>query len=110
MNQEINSEQLNLEALHLYARDLYFNQNFTASEVKNALLKNNVEEDLAAEIISKLEKEFRAMRSDEANKQMLYGIFWCAGGIAATAADIGYIFWGAIVFGAVKFFKGLMMN
>jgi len=42
-----------------------------------------------------------------ANKNMLYGALWCVGGIIATAADFGYIFWGAIMFGAIQFFRGL---
>lgn len=37
---------------------------------------------------------------------MIYGALWCIGGIIATVADIGFIFWGAIVFGAVQFIKG----
>lgn len=42
-----------------------------------------------------------------ANKDMLWGAVWCVGGIIGTVADTGYIFWGAIVFGAIQFFKGL---
>jgi hypothetical protein len=44
---------------------------------------------------------------EDARKDMLYGALWCVGGTIATMADIGYIFWGAIIFGAVQFFKGL---
>lgn len=39
---------------------------------------------------------------------MLFGALWCIGGIVATATDIGLIFWGAIVFGAIQFIKGLI--
>jgi hypothetical protein len=42
-----------------------------------------------------------------ANKNMLYGALWCIGGTVATLAEIGYIFWGAILFGAIQFFQGL---
>jgi hypothetical protein len=38
---------------------------------------------------------------------MLFGALWCIGGIIATVSDLGYIFWGAIVFGAIQFFRGL---
>jgi len=37
----------------------------------------------------------------------MYGALWCVGGIIATMSDIGAIFWGAIIFGAIQFFKGL---
>jgi hypothetical protein len=45
-------------------------------------------------------------KKERANKDMLYGALWCIGGIVATVADFGYIFWGAIIFGAIQFLKG----
>jgi hypothetical protein len=47
-------------------------------------------------------------RKKQANKDMLYGALWCVGGIIATMSDIGAIFWGAIIFGGIQFFKGLI--
>ncbi len=48
---------------------------------------------------------------------MFYGAFWCIGGIAVTvltyqtAADMGgsrfIIAWGAILFGAIQFLRGV---
>lgn len=38
---------------------------------------------------------------------MLYGALWCVGGLALTLANVGFIFWGAIIFGGVQFFKGV---
>jgi hypothetical protein len=49
-----------------------------------------------------------ANHNERANKDMLYGALWCIGGIIATISDLGYIFWGAIVFGAIQFFRGLL--
>ncbi|MEL6559850.1 MAG: hypothetical protein AAFQ94_16795 [Bacteroidota bacterium] len=40
-------------------------------------------------------------------KDMVIGGLFCVGGIIATAAEIGYIFWGAIVFGGIQFIRGL---
>lgn len=42
------------------------------------------------------------------NNDMLFGALWFIGGVIGTVADIGYIFWGAILFGAIQFFKGVM--
>jgi len=47
---------------------------------------------------------------------MIYGALWCGGGILITALTytmaIGggtyIIAWGAILFGAIQFFKGLL--
>jgi hypothetical protein len=49
-------------------------------------------------------------------KNMLYGALWCVGGIAVTAGTYAiassgggtyFIAWGAVLFGGIKFFKGL---
>ena len=42
-----------------------------------------------------------------AGKNLFFGILWLAGGLIATAADLGLIFWGAIFFGAIQFLHGL---
>ncbi|GAB3936659.1 hypothetical protein [Mucilaginibacter myungsuensis] len=44
---------------------------------------------------------------EQAQKDMIYGALWCVGGTVLTIADVGFIFWGAIVFGGIQFFKGL---
>lgn len=46
-------------------------------------------------------------RRKKANNDMIFGAMWCIGGIIATAASVGFIFWGAIVFGGIQFFRGL---
>lgn len=80
--------------------------------VKRRLILN--EEDLdtkypVAEVetmsVSDVEQE---LINERAKKDILYGALWCVGGLVATAAEIGYIFWGAIVFGGVQCVKGLM--
>ena len=51
-------------------------------------------------------------------KNMLYGALWCIGGIVVTAATYDaaepggayVVAWGAIVFGAIQFFRGLMQS
>jgi hypothetical protein len=51
---------------------------------------------------------YESEKKKQANKDMLYGALWCVGGILATMSDVGAIFWGAIVFGGIQFFKGLI--
>lgn len=48
-----------------------------------------------------------AQARKEGKMDMIYGSLWCIGGTVLTIADVGYIFWGAIIFGAIQFFKGL---
>jgi hypothetical protein len=45
-------------------------------------------------------------RKHNAEKDMLYGLLWFLGGLVLTIAEIGYLFWGAMLFGAIQFFKG----
>ncbi len=59
---------------------------------------------------SNIEKHSKEEGIESAQKDMLYGALWCIGGIVATVADFGYIFWGAIVFGGIQFFKGLFSS
>lgn len=53
------------------------------------------------------EQEYISAKKKQAENDMLYGALWCIGGIIATAAHIGFIFWGAILFGGIQFFRGL---
>ncbi len=45
-------------------------------------------------------------RKHKAEKDILFGLLWFLGGIVLTIAEIGYLFWGAILFGEIQFFKG----
>jgi hypothetical protein len=53
--------------------------------------------------------------NEQAKKNMLYGALWCIGGIVVTAATYSsaegggryVVAWGAIIFGAIQFFRGL---
>lgn len=72
----------------------------------DALIKLRNEESVSI-VVSNLEKPIKDAKKEGANKDMLHGALWCIGGVVATASDLGFIFWGAIVFGAVQFFKGV---
>jgi hypothetical protein len=61
----------------------------------------------AETIVYDLEEQIRLAKRSRAQKDMLYGALWCAGGTVATLASIGFIFWGAIIFGGIQFFRGL---
>lgn len=48
--------------------------------------------------------------ANDSNNDILWGAIWCGGGIAATLADIGYIFWGAIIYGGIKLISGIVSS
>lgn len=41
------------------------------------------------------------------SKDILWGIVWLVGGLALTLSDPGYIFYGAIIYGAFKLIVGI---
>lgn len=68
--------------------------------------KVNEEEKVRQERVPELDA-MAAEDNEAARNDVLWGAVWCMGGIIATAADIGYIFWGAIVFGGYQLIKGI---
>ncbi|MBT1703348.1 hypothetical protein [Chryseosolibacter indicus] len=97
-----------LNELYSYAADLMVNQSKSVDEVQKALIDKGLSTDAAYTIVSKLEDEIIKAKKDAAQKDILYGALWCAGGTIATLANIGFIFWGAILFGGIQFIKGLV--
>jgi len=73
---------------------------------KNEYLKTKKYLKIEKEERDNLEKQINDENKKNATNNMLYGALWCTGGIVASVADFGYIFWGAIVFGGIQFFKG----
>jgi hypothetical protein len=89
--------------IYAFAENLLFEEKMDKHLVVSELINNGVEPEIAKTIV----KNLISFQNERAKKDMLYGILWCIGGTVATIADIGYIFWGAILFGAIQFFKGL---
>jgi len=83
-------------------------------QIKEMLVLAGVEQNKANEVVDTLVKEKRenerAPKSGGGTKDMVVGALWCIGGTIMTIADVGYIFWGAIVFGVIQFIGGAMKN
>ncbi|WP_298153649.1 hypothetical protein [Flavobacterium sp.] len=101
-------ETITAEQIHSYAANLMFHQDKNNYEVKMALIQQGLDEDSAQIVIENIESQVAAARVTRANKDMLYGGLWLVGGTVLTLANIGFIFWGAIVFGGIQFGRGLM--
>ncbi|MDR6967090.1 hypothetical protein J2X31_001097 [Flavobacterium arsenatis] len=99
---------LSSNQLYNYAADLFVNQDKNSYDVRMALIQQGASEADANHIIEKVEEEIDNARRSAANKDMLYGGLWVAGGLILTVAEIGFIFWGAILFGGIQFAKGAM--
>ena len=97
-------------AKQLYERAVYLigEQNIKPEEVKEILIKEGADEESANVIVKDVHTKVLEAKRKGGSSDMLWGAIWCIGGIVATLADIGYIFYGAIIFGGIQFFKGLI--
>jgi len=102
------SPQETVNQLYQHAADLLIHQKRASDDVVQSLRDRGLDEESANIVVNNLQSQISSAKKERANKDMLYGALWCVGGIAATAANIGFIFWGAIVFGAIQFFKGVV--
>lgn len=86
---------------------LLVDEHKSPTEVKKYLISYGVPVNEAELFVEQLVNALKASKRKKGEKDMLHGTLWCVGGIVATALNIGFIFWGAIVFGAIQFFNGL---
>lgn len=107
MNTNANDQQQAINRIYNYAADQMLNQNKNEYEVIQDLTDKGIDKESATMIVNKLNEQIGEAKKEQAKKNMLYGALWCVGGTVATLAQIGYIFWGAIIFGAIQFIKGL---
>jgi hypothetical protein len=96
----------------------YINTNMTECRFCHAPI-NAQEAQAAAAQLDKANKVEEARTSDGSGmRNMVVGGLWCVGGIVVTAVTYSaaassptggryFVAWGAIVFGAIQFFKGL---
>lgn len=109
-------EQKAAEDVYAYAANLMVHRDQNNYQVKTALMERGLDEASAEIVISNLEVQIEEARKKRANKDMLYGALWCVGGTVITVATYSaasngggryFVAWGAIIFGAIQFFKGL---
>jgi len=106
MENNQNEQEQAVNQIYEYAANLLFEQKKGSEDVKHLLVKDGLDLESASVVVENLEKQIKEAKKEGANKDMLYGALWCIGGTVATIADVGFIFWGAIVFGAFQFIKG----
>lgn len=94
--------------LYQHALVLLIKEEQAARTVVKRLMKLGADEKKAKQIVEAAEAEVVAARKKAATKDIIWGAVWCVGGTVATLANIGYIFWGAIVFGGIQLVKGVI--
>lgn len=103
-----NESRVIVNQLNQYALQLMVNEHKSAYEIKAALVDKGISPENAAILVQNLENQLKEAKYEKARKDMVFGALWFAGGTIATLADIGFIFWGAILFGGIQFFKGVV--
>lgn len=105
---ENENQQEAVNQIYQFAANLLVNENKSITETKNVLISKGLDEESALAVVRRLGQQIEDAKKEGAKKDILYGALWCVGGIVATAANFGYVFWGAIVFGGVQLIKGLI--
>ena len=101
-----------------FTADMLYNQKKSVEETKAALIENGLNSEDADVVINNLQNQYNKEKKEAGNKNMLYGALWCVGGILVTvltysAASNGgtyVVAWGAVIFGAIQFFKGVFQR
>jgi hypothetical protein len=96
----------NLDDVYQAAANFLIQDKLNRSESIDGLIELGVDSASAATVVDEMIAHIQAQRKEKAKKDMLYGGLWAVGGTVATLSNIGYIFWGAILFGAIQFIRG----
>ena len=101
-----------------FTADMLYNQKKSVEETRAVLVENGLNSEDADVVINNLQNQYNKEKKEAGNKNILYGALWCVGGILVTvltysAASNGgtyVVAWGAVIFGAIQFFKGVFLR
>lgn len=94
------------EALIEQIVTLLVKEQMTEEDVIDQLVADGLDRTEAETWVGALSLQIAEHRKKQGRNQMLEGAAWAIGGTVATLAEIGYIFWGAILYGVIKFIQG----
>ena len=115
--EQIDQQEI-VNQIYGFTADMLYNQKKSVEETKAALIENGLSSEDADVVINNLQNQYNKEKKEAGNKNMLYGALWCVGGILVTvltysAASNGgtyVVAWGAVIFGAIQFFKGVFQR
>lgn len=110
---ELTQEQV-IEAIYGYAAE-QMQQGVPVATIEKNLMEQGLDAASAKAVLTNLQQAKSSAIKQAAMKNMLFGALWCIGGLAVTAltyqaASNGgkyVVAWGAVIFGAIQFFRGL---
>lgn len=85
-------------------------------QIEDRLAAQGLDRQTASAVVDNLTRLRADARKKAAKKSMLYGALWCVGGVIVTVGTLALakgggsfiVAWGAIIFGAIQFIKGLV--
>lgn len=105
-----------VEAVYEYAAE-EMEKGTPEAQIKSLLVEKGLDKETAETVVTNL-VEYRAQSLRAAGfRNIVFGALWCIGGIVVTAISYSaavngggtyLVTWGAVVFGAVQFFRGLI--
>ena len=114
-DQELSATPANTAAKDLADREL--KSGSTPQEVQSLLMRQGMDHETAGSIVAELLHERLDATRAAGRKNMLFGTLWFIGGTVVTIGTFAMavragggtylIAWGAVVFGAIQFFRGL---
>jgi hypothetical protein len=113
---EMTNEQY-VEAVYTFAAE-QMRDGVAPAKIKASLIEKGVDEESAGVVVRNLKEARSKAIKEAANKNMLFGALWCIGGIVVTALTYSaaagggryVVAWGAVVFGAIQFVRGLAQS
>ncbi len=115
---EMTPEQA-VEAIYRFAAE-QMRDGVPPAEIKRRLIEQGLSAEAADIVVGNLGKAIAKAKQEAGQRNMLFGALWCVGGIVVTAATFAaasnsgggsyVVAWGAIVFGAIQFFRGLSQS
>ena len=89
-----------------YAADLMVNKDYNKDETINALMEKGVDNITATAMVHELNDVITEEKKGEAGTDIVLGLVFAIGGIVLSL-NTNYIFCGAVIYGAFRFFKGI---
>lgn len=115
MNEQLTAEQEKaIKAVYHFAAEQMKN-GMSTQKIQALLIDKGLAPKAAATVVYDLSRLRAAAEQEASKKNMLYGALWCLGGLAVTLitySDGGsyVIAWGAILYGGIRFFRGLSQS
>ena len=112
------SQEQVVEAVYAFAVE-QLKAGSSPEQIQATLVEKGLSQEIAETIVSNLTRVVSEAKSKAGKKNMVYGALWCVGGIIVTAvtyssaSDGGghyVVAWGAIIFGAIQFFRGVAQS